>query len=140
MVRKYRFNTKRLLFSIHRCQTLQTFLEIHSHVLIIIPIIISARFVEEAIVTPSATLIWVCRFNVSLMYCRILFICIYLAILLRHRINLFCLNIGGGQTCNNPGGTFYDGCNTCGCSPQGTVTFCTLRYCPSGSSLPATRG
>ncbi|KAK9743920.1 Pacifastin inhibitor (LCMII) [Popillia japonica] len=47
---------------------------------------------------------------------------------------------GGGQTCNNPGGTFYDGCNTCGCSPQGTVTFCTLRYCPSGSSLPATRG
>lgn len=40
--------------------------------------------------------------------------------------------IKGGRRCNNPGGTFYDGCNTCGCSPEGYVTFCTLRACIDG--------
>ncbi|GJQ73560.1 hypothetical protein Trydic_g13907 [Trypoxylus dichotomus] len=35
----------------------------------------------------------------------------------------------GGSRCDTPGQSFYDGCNTCGCSEEGYVTFCTELAC-----------
>ncbi|GJQ73559.1 hypothetical protein Trydic_g13906 [Trypoxylus dichotomus] len=42
----------------------------------------------------------------------------------------------GGVRCAPPGKSFYNGCNTCGCSEEGYVTFCTLRACEEDIPVP----
>ncbi|KAK9743918.1 Pacifastin inhibitor (LCMII) [Popillia japonica] len=40
------------------------------------------------------------------------------------------------KKCETPGKTFFDGCNNCGCSEDGIVTWCTYKFCPPSSILP----